>query len=263
MNQLQAGQVRRAIARFKDYGRDLLASGVNTFDDRLRLFVRFCETDPTISRVHHQLLGVPGVDVGAWYAECTRQRQATFPIDAEQRLALMYRALRAISTEEIRFLDFAVSLFPSSSSKIDHYIHAFNEALSRPMLRELEYRLDDIVSGLPGSDAERIGTSVIQVINNTGTFVQQVAQGDGSPVMTARLEAGELLPLIRSLHERLKTAELAPAERQASADVVNAMEEEAQSATPRTGVLKALLASLPHVESIANVVNTIRAMLGA
>ena len=166
---------------------------MNTFDDRLRVFLNFCETDPTISRVHHQLLGVPGVDVGVWYAQCRQQRQATFPIDAEQRLALMYRVIRAIGSEELRFLDLAIVLFPSSSRQIDHYIHSFNDAVSRPMIRELEYRLDDIVLGLPGGDAERVGTSVIQVISNTGTFVQQVSQGDGSPVMTARLVSGELL----------------------------------------------------------------------
>ena len=55
------------------------------------------------------------------------------------------------------------------------------------MFRELEFRLADILSALP-PDAEMVSASVLQIISNTGTFVQQVAPNSPGATMSTSLD---------------------------------------------------------------------------
>jgi len=259
---LSAGQIRRSIQRFDDYGEDLVRADDDTFKDRLNVFVEFCRTDPTASRIHQQLLGVPDTDVKRWVDQAVQKREAVFPTAADLRLSLMYQLLLELQSGHIDLLNFASRVFPAQTASVDHYTRAFCSAVVRPMVRELRYRVRDIA--LPDDDSQVVDAHVLQIIHNTGTLVQQVAPNAIQPSMTAKtaLDHAQLRLQVNALREAVSRLDLPAIMKQEAVDVVNAIANESASSTPRIGVLKGLLKVLPHTADVAQIVGTIAQLIG-
>jgi hypothetical protein len=230
VGELSAGQIRRSIQRFNDYARDLESADDSNFTDRLNVFVEFCRADPTISRVHQQLMGVPRVDLHSWLEESGHRREAIFPTDVESRLSLMYQVLLAVQVGKPDIINFAISAM-GLSGRVDTYVAAFSTNVVRPLVRELRYRLEDI--DLPPDSSQLVRASVVQVITNTGTLVQQVAPHAGQATMNTTLDHAQLQVLVKALRDAVVRADLEPAAKQNAVEVANAIAEEAASPTPQ------------------------------
>jgi hypothetical protein len=261
VGQLPAGQIRRSIQRFNDYAEDLVSADDNTFEDRLSMFVEFCRTDPTISRIHQQLLGVPHVDLEGWLETAFSTREAIFPTDPERRLSLMYQLLLAIQSKSVNFLNLVLVVFPVTGN-VEAHTRAFCSAVIAPLVRDLRYRIDEIQ--LPDDNSQVVGASVLQIIHNTGTLVQQVAPHAIQPSMatTAILDHAQLRTHVEALREAVSRLDLPASIKQEAVDVVNAIAEESASLTPRISVLKSLLKGLPPAADIAQIVGTIGQIIG-
>lgn len=206
-----AGQFRRSVQRFNDYGADLSGSDMNTFEDALNVFLDFCEQDPVFSSIHGQLLSVRGVDFESWY----RARMATvgsmsgsgqllFPTDAEARMALMYELLRRIRAKEFDVLNFSVPFFALGTSKIDAYFRAFNDAITRPLVRELSYRLQDASDAIPKEASEIIPATTIQIIHQATNVIQQSAVGNNITQTASNSNTAELTELFNRLEQHIR-----------------------------------------------------------
>jgi len=147
----RAGEVRRSLQRFNDFASDLLASDYNTFEDRLNLLISFCEADAVFANIHQQLMNFPTVDFDAWIKDrfatmggMSGSGELSFPTDLEARMAVMYQLLVAVRDTRVPWMQFGITFFATASTQCDEYIYAFNEAITRPLVRELSYRLGDM-----------------------------------------------------------------------------------------------------------------------
>jgi hypothetical protein len=268
---MTSGQIRRALQRFRDYAGDVVSSDFDTFTDRLKLMVHFVQTDVVVEQVHRQILDVPCPSFDAWYAENDARRSGlggtaslTFPTDVDQRLSLMYQVLLRLGSGQLDYVDFGVSFF-GGDGKLAAYQRAIIDAIFRPLFREVGYRLDDVLAALPAGADTTVPSSVIQVIHNTGSLVQQIATGTGNTQLaSSRSEASaDLCTAIDSLRDQIRQLSEDHDQRHDALQIADAMHEEASSSQPRTTVLKGLLSALPSISQIVSIANTIRQMLGA
>ena len=172
-----AEQVRRSIQRFQDHAGDLMHSDMNTFENALSLFIEFCETDSVFSAISAQLQSVPNTDFDQWYA--SQSFVLNFPTDPEVRMSLMYELLRRIRDGRIPFQN-TIQFFHLGTSKITAYIQALNDAITHPLVRDLGYRLEEVVDQLPSDKAATVPQASIQIIHHATNVIQQSAIGQTS-----------------------------------------------------------------------------------
>ena len=260
MDTLRAGQVKRSPQRFSDFGADLSAADQTTIEDRLAMFVEFCSTDPTISIIHEQLLNVPNVDLATWMLNAKEARTAIFSTNLDQRLSLMYQIVPAVRTEKLQTCWISsIEIIGSSATRIDRMIAEFTTVIVQPMVRELRYRLADI--HLPPDDSQIVGASVVQVIANSGTLVQQVAPHSSQVTMNTAMGHAQLQSCARDLLEAVRRSNLEDGAKRDAEQVATAIAEELSSSSPRGGVLRGLMNSLPTTADIAQIVGTIAQLL--
>lgn len=263
-----SGQIQRSVRRFRDYANDLLRSDYNTFDEALRVFVHFCESDPVFSDIHAQLSSVPKVDFDRWYAERTGTVRSmvgsgslSFPTDTEQKMALMYELLRRINDERVSFNGFIHNFFALSSSSITDYIHAFNDAITEKLVRELEYRLDDVLERLPDDQKAPVPAASIQIIHHATNVIQQNAVGS----RISQVATQDLQPELQSLFAALREAAVSNAASEKKGEVeeiVTTSENLAAEKPPKKGAIRALFSGLPPVASVLSIVASIMKILG-
>lgn len=258
-------QVQLSIRRFTDYAGDLLRSDMNTFDDALTVFTEFCETDTVFGSFHAQLQSVSGVDFDQWYEDrratggsFAGSCQLTFPTDQEQRMALMYELLRRIHDGRIPFQDFVLRFFAlSKHAKITDYVRALNEAISRPLIRELRYRLEEMSAGLPSDGTSQVPPASIQIIHKATNVIQQSAVGSNIE-QNAEIEVNpEIDRLFDQLVEAVRGVETDPAVLEEQLEIVETARTEAKQPSPKRGVIRTLLTGLTAGGAVSEITSLI------
>lgn len=258
-----AGTVRNSIQRFEDYSGDLLNSDMDSFDDRLSMLVDFCQSDEVFSAIHEQLISVRDVNFQQWYEEVkgtmggmVGSGELRFPTKIEPRISLMYQLLVKVESKEIDFLDFCISFFVTDSNRISAYVRAFNEIVTAPLVRELTYRLENLIEELPADKKELVPVTSIQIIHSAQNVIQQNANGTNvtqtaTQTLNSDLEGlfNQLAGEISKIDDKLK--------REESSEILESARDEARRDKPKTPVIAALLGALPAIGNIAELSKTI------
>lgn len=270
MQQLTVGQLSRSIQRFKDYAADFISADMNTYDDRSALFFDFCKTDPAMSVIHAQLTTNPDVDIEKWHSDALAKMTGwagsaplKFPTKIDDRISLMYQLLLAIEEERLNFKDFCIQFFVTGDNSYDSYIARLSEAVTQPLMRELEYKLDEILESLPNSGPkEPVPPATLQIIHASGPVVQQLTIGNNN-TQTATLTIGnpELARLIAELKSELQKASMDKDDREAAGQIVSSVEAELASSKPKKPVIAALIKALPVVGDVASIAGAILALV--
>jgi len=238
---------------------------MNTFDDALNVFVNFCENDVVFSSFHRQLTSIPGVDFDEWY----EARRATggsfvgscdlsFPVDQEVRMSLMYEILRRIKSGGIGLQDFTLHFFAlGKGAKITHYVQALNEAIGRPLIRELGYRLETLASELPQDGNAQIPAASIQIIHQATNVIQQSASGSHITQSANLTTDPELDALFERLLFAVRESHSDPDVLREQIDVVEAARSEATKPEPRVSVVRTLLGGLAAAGSVSEITSLI------
>lgn len=177
-------------------------------------------------------------------------------------MSLMYELLRRIRDGRVSFHSFAIKFFHIGTTKITYYIQALNENITRPLVRELSYRLEELVDQLPDDKAANVPHANIQIIHQATNVIQQSATGTNinqtaNQILTPELNHlfGELEKAVRSLsdftekgHEYLEAIESA--------------RELATSEKPKRTAIKTLLSVLPPIDSVISITAAILKILG-
>jgi hypothetical protein len=169
-----AGEVRRSIRAFRDIADDLVHADWPTFGDRVIQFTNFCRTDRVFSKIHKQLESHPKVDGNEWLkSNNARLSGLRFPVDPDQRLSLQYQLVIAGAENPLALMN-RVMWSLCESGDLSNGVHAFAEAVMRPLFRELEYRLAEIEENLPEAKTEVVNPSALQIIHiRTESVVMQ------------------------------------------------------------------------------------------
>lgn len=265
---LTSGQVQRTIQKFSDYSRDLLQADYNTFDDRLKVFVHFCETDTVFSRIHAQLQTIKGVDFDAWLAGCQASVRSMvgsgnldLPIDEEHRMAIIYELLRRANDDRIDLLGFINNFFAISSNRITDHIQAFNDAITAQLIRELGYRLETLAEQLPDNKKDEVPVSMIQIIHQATNVIQQSATGTGN-ILTA---TQSFSPEMEQLFRELKAAAIAEPngiDKSEIEEIIATALLAAKAEQPKPSAMKRLFAALPPTAAVLSITASIMKIFG-
>ncbi len=243
---------------------------MNTFDDALNMFLDFCESDDVFSVIHAQLQSVSKAEFDSWYNSKQKTRgsmlgsgQLTFPTDPEIRMALQYELLRRIRDERIALLEFVGNFFVLSSHQISEYIHTLNEAITRPLARELSYRLKDISDHLPKDQRATVPFATIQVIHQATNVIQQNASGENITQTATQHINPELDRLFAELEKAVISVETDKAKIDEYTEIIASAKELVRTEKPKVNTIKTLFAALPTVASVLSITASILKMTGA
>jgi hypothetical protein len=262
--QYRAGEIRRSLQRFSDFANDLLASDYNTFEDRLNLLISFCESDAVFANIHKQLMNFEAIDFDAWIKErfatmggMSGSGELLFPTNLEARMSVMYQLLVAVRDKRIDWMQFGITFFATDSTRYDEYIYTFNEAITRPLVRELSYRLRDMEESLPTDKTAPVAASAIQIIHHATNVIQQTASGTG---IIQRASLG-IDPRVAELLFELRSTVAAGAsnadDEARDSGLIDLAEEELSLPKPRKSKLAVLFKALPAAEKILSITSSI------
>lgn len=244
-----------------DYASDLNSADYNTLDDRLAKFCHFCSTDSVFSNIDQQLRHVASSGFDSWYAERSESQggmsgsgQLIFPLEDETRIAFMYELLFRIQSANIKIWDFCINFFSIRSNSLDDYLYAFNEAITGIMIRDIGYKLEEMLEEMEESDEGFVSAASIQIIHNAENVIQQTASGSNI-TQSASIENN---PELGRLFEELR---LKVGNKPDDVDIIAAAESEAKKTQPKKPVVQALLNGLSIAASAAGIIASIVAML--
>jgi len=264
-----SGEILRSFQRFNGYANDLLRSDINTFDDALNMFLDFCESDNVFSIIHNQLQSVPKADFESWYESrrnTVRSKsgsgQLSFSTDPEVRMAIMYELLRRIRDGRIKLLDFVTDFFALGTNQFTPYIQAMNEAITRPLIRELSYRLQDISDQLPKDRGVIVPPATIQIIHQATNVIQQTASGANISQSATQNINPELDKLFIELENAIISFEKDKTKLEEYLEIIATAKELTVKEKPRVSVIKRLFSGLPPVASVLSITASILKILG-
>lgn len=149
MSGVNITDIRKAKKRFYDLQSDLLTSKQYNFENNLKLFVQFCETDEIMKKVTEPLKNNRQANVKKWWEDLRKtggsfvgSKRYVMPSDPEEAASLLYQFVLGIDKGDFDFYGFALDVY--GFAEMDRDVHAFNDDISRKLLRALNEKLDEL-----------------------------------------------------------------------------------------------------------------------
>lgn len=258
-----SGQIQRSIKRFQDFASDLIRSDMDTFADRLAVFIHFCDSDEFFSEINKQMESRAKDLFDTWLLERMKtvggmagSGDLTFPVDLDERMAIQFEILRRINAGAMDVLGFTHQFF-SIGSHISDHIRALNEAVTKALAREMKYRLEEVLEQLPEDKKAEAPPTIHQIFNHVGSLVQQHASGGHISQVATIGYPDDLKAAFVDLRAAVAEHEKDPEVLKAHNDSIDAAEQLASIEKPKLSAIKTLLGTLPSIASITNSVATI------
>jgi hypothetical protein len=262
MEELKKTQIERSLRKFRDYSSDLCSADHNTLPDRFSKFFHFCSTDQVFSNIHNELRQIAANGFTEWLEErlstggsFVGSGKLVFPVDEDLRISYMYELLYRMEIGEVKFFNFVHHFFAIGSNRYDDHVYAFNDAVSTPLFRDIEYKLEEMLEEIEEQDGPYVPISSIQIIHHANNVIQQNASGSDIN-QTANISVNDEL---KALFDQLRDMAESNSE---DVDIVEMAEAEAQKEKPKTGAIKILLNGLSFASSAAGIISAILTAMG-
>jgi hypothetical protein len=236
---------------------------MDTFGDRLAVFMHFCESDAFFSEIDKQMRELAQDHFDSWLSERMQtvggmagSGDLTFPVELDTRTAIQFEVIRRINSGDISFINFTIQFF-SVGSGISEHVRALNEAVTKPMARELKHRLEAVLERLPEDKRANVSPMIYQVFHNVGSIVQQHASGSNINQNAAITESSKLHSVFFELRKLISTIEGDPEIIRGYKESIDAAEGLATEDKPKVHAVRILLGSLPAIGAVASLIDTI------
>lgn len=262
--QSTASQVRRSIIKFNDYGNDLARSDSGMLEDRLNLFLDFCEKDKVFSQILSQLTLIGNdINFDEWVKSVTSidRSRLVFPTDEDQRIYIMFVLLVQVknSGEPVNHVvGFSSKFSLTYSTYIDQLITSFHNTITKPLVRELGYKLEDLLDNLPEDKMARVEPAIFQIFHAQNVISQNTLGNNNNQTASIGKNA-ELEKLFDRLEQLIKD-EISSDEQEDSLALVDAAKSAALAAKDQSKAksflnsLKTVIKSAPALAEGADVV---------
>jgi len=264
MNQIyDHKKIKRSFRRFRDYSKDLLNSNSKTFSNNLNIFIGFCENDEIMRIVSAQLKSNKNVDINRWYSDLQKTgglvigSKDVLPTNEEDRISLLYQLLSKIDSDEISFLGFCIVAYGKTNIKtnVNEMALAFNDTFSRPLIRDLGYRLDEIIK-TTNSDVS-VPLEKLIIIKTGDKSVNTIAIGENIK-QTVINQSSELDELVNKLaYEILNSSEIPKEEKGDLMIDVDTIKKQLAKKNPKKDRILPFLRDLATVSTLASTVQAI------
>ena len=261
MNQKYAHKkIERSFRRYKDYSADLLNSSSKTFLNNLNIFINFCGNDEIMRIVSAQLKSNKNVDTNRWYSDFQKtggsligSKEYVLPTNEEDRISLLYQVLLKMHSDEIDFKRFCIDAY--GKTNFNEMVWAFNDAISRPLIRDLGYRLDEIIE-TTNSDLE-VPIGKLVIIQTGDRSVNTIALGENIK-QTVISQSSELDELVNKLcNEILNSSEIPEEEKEDLMIDVDTIKKQLVKKNPKKERILPILRDLATFSTLASTVQAI------
>jgi hypothetical protein len=256
-------KIEHSFRRFRDYSKDLLNSNSKTFSNILNIFIDFCENDEIMRIVSAQLKSNKNVDINRWYSDLQKTgglvigSKDVLPTNEEDRISLLYQLLSKIDSDEISFLGFCIVVYGKTNIKtnVNEMALAFNDTFSRPLIRDLGYRLDEIIK-TTNSDVS-VPLEKLIIIKTGDKSVNTIAIGENIK-QTVISQSSELDELVNKLaYEILNSSEIPEEEKGDLMIDVDTIKKQLAKKNPKKDRILPILRDLATVSTLAFTVQKI------
>ncbi|MEB4859751.1 hypothetical protein [Priestia megaterium] len=162
MNKFSAKEVKRSIRNFESAAQDILSAQYSTYESRIEKFIEITRVDPVINsivgplfllKIDLEKIHVSGDDL--WI-------ELKLPTNTDEELAYVVQMFDLITRREISLDNIAFGIYRNNS--FSQNISLWMSDVARPNLRELSYRLNDLVED-EVSGKEEVATAALQIFN--------------------------------------------------------------------------------------------------
>jgi hypothetical protein len=255
MSDFSAKEVKRSIRNFESAAQDVINSTYQTYKARIARFVEIAQKDRVINSIISPLLEMK-IDFdkihisrnGFWIDELK------LPTDLDVQIAYVLQMFNLVAKGEISLENITHSIY--KHKRFEDNIVMWLRDVAHPCLRELSYRLNDLVEDeVTGKEA--ISTAALQIFNYGSITASQgssVAIGkDIQQSISYKNVANEIMDIVRT--ERIVSEEKLPEVE----EVANEIEEEINKSDPSPSKLKQLAGKLYNIGETAllKVVSTV------
>ena len=253
-------KIERSFRRFRDYSDDLLNSNSKTFSNNLNIFIDFCENDEIMRIISAQLKSNKNVDMDKWYSDFQKtggsikgSKECVLPIDEEDRISLLYQLLLKMKSHELDFQGFCLEAY--GKTNVTEMVRAFNDAISRPLVRDLSYRLDEIIKTTNSN--LKVPIEKLVIIQTGAGSNNAIAIGENIK-QTIISQSSELDELINKLsNEILNSSEIPEEDKEDLMIDVDTIKKQLAKKNPKKDRILPILRDLATFSSLASTVQTI------
>jgi len=150
-------QVEVAIRKFRDFAEDVQSSEYTTFDNNFNLFIHHCENDAVMKIIIEPLKHNPNLTFKDWQelaltagGSFIGSRRYSLPKNEDDRLSIMYQLFLAFLNEELSLSEFCVEFY--GKTNYNEMIYVFNEQLFGRFVRDVSYKLDELIASIRDED---------------------------------------------------------------------------------------------------------------
>lgn len=261
MNQIyDHKKIKRSFRRFRDYSGDLLNSDSKTFSNNLNIFIEFCENDEIMRIISAQLKLDGNVDINRWYSDFQKSggsvigsKKYVLPTNEEDRISILYQLLLKMHSNEIDFQRFCIDAY--GKTNFNEMVWAFNDAISRPLIRDLGYRLDEIIE-TTNSDVG-VPSEKLVIINTGDRSVNTIAIGENIKQIVIS-QSSELDELINKLSDEILNSSEIPEEEKGDLMIdVDTIKKQLAKKNPKKDRILPILRDLATFSTLTSTVQTI------
>lgn len=253
-------KIERSFRRFRDHSEDLLNSDYNSFSNNLNIFIDFCENDEIMRIISAQLKTNENVDINHWYSDFQNtggsfigSKKYLLPTNEEDRISLLYQLLLKMHSGEIDFQRFCIDAY--GKTNFDEMVWAFNDVISRPLIRDLGYRLDEIIE-TTNSDLE-VPIGKLVIIKTGDRSVNTIAIGENIK-QTVISQSSKLDEHINKLSDEILSSSEIPEEEKEDLMIdVDTIKKQLAKKNPKKDRILPILRDLATFSTLASTVQKI------
>ncbi len=142
-------QFELSYKRYRDFLDNVFSADHKDFGQHLRIFLTFFENDIIFKPIAQQIKSHPNVNIDSWWQEVQKSTSSfvgsgnfVLPDDENERLSLLYQICMAVNTGKISLGSIAMALF--YGRRYDDWVDKFNDHILKPMVKLLDYKIDEI-----------------------------------------------------------------------------------------------------------------------
>jgi hypothetical protein len=227
-------EVKRAIRTFDMAATDIVNAGYNTYKARIKRFVEIMENNNVINSIISPLLTIElnfeeihHSHNGYWISELR------LPTDINQQLAYVLKIFVSVSQGELHLDDLTSKIYKRKS--FEDNIQSWIYEVASPCLRELSYRLQDLVED-EVEGKEEVQSSALQIVNY-GTITAE--QGSAVAIGKDIQQTVTYKNIVNEIIEKVKAENIVPEAKLPEVEkVTKEIEEEINNANPSPTKLK-------------------------
>lgn len=244
---------------------DMQASTAQTFEQHFLTFARLL-ADPSLQSLNQRL--VADLDVEQFLDESSKTQgsmvgsaRLVWPADADQVLGLKWLLVQKFACKPNQLLNFAHTYY-TVGTNLTGRLHSLTRQLLIPFGRDYqEYVVtvdnpDGESSGALASSDEALRTihNITYNISGSNARVNNHSMDNSVNTVTQRSAVSNH---IQALRDEIQKTPLSADKKAEAVELIDEMEAQVASGKPKKGVLSALLASLPAIESITTIGKTL------